>query len=209
MQTLRTLLVCMAVFSSLQIFADSETYTVKKNDSLWKISKRYYGRGDKWPTIYRANRSKIKNPNVIRKGQKLVIPLKPDKAKPKKGPKDIPEGYEYWKTVKARVTAYEPSWRCCGRFADGKTSTNKNAWIMDGVGAYPKAIPYDTMVYIPKIGWKIVDDTGPAMRNSWRRKRRYHIDVRMTYFYQAKKWGSQNLEVILCKKKTDKVVAER
>lgn len=53
----------------------SKTYTVKKGDSLWKISKKFYGSGTKWRTIYNRNKGVIgKNPNRIYPGQKLVIP---------------------------------------------------------------------------------------------------------------------------------------
>ncbi len=50
------------------------TYTVKKNDSLWRIAGREYGDPNKWPVIYRANQDKIKNPNLIYAGQELQIP---------------------------------------------------------------------------------------------------------------------------------------
>lgn len=51
------------------------TYTVKKNDSLFLIAKRYYGNGEKWSTIYNANKKVIgKNPNKLKAGMKLVIP---------------------------------------------------------------------------------------------------------------------------------------
>lgn len=53
------------------------TYTVKKGDHLWGISKRYYGKGSQWRRIYNhpQNRKVIgKNPNLIYPGQKLVIP---------------------------------------------------------------------------------------------------------------------------------------
>lgn len=54
----------------------SKTYTVKKGDCLWKIAKRYYGKGSDWRKIYNANKKVIgKNPNLIYPGQKLVIPL--------------------------------------------------------------------------------------------------------------------------------------
>lgn len=50
------------------------TYTVKKGDCLWNIAKKFYGNGSKYTKIYEANKDKIKNPNVIRVGQVLVIP---------------------------------------------------------------------------------------------------------------------------------------
>lgn len=50
------------------------TYTVVSGDSLWKIAKREYGDGNKWPAIFEANRDVIKNPDLIRPGQVFVIP---------------------------------------------------------------------------------------------------------------------------------------
>lgn len=50
------------------------SYTVKSGDSLWAIAKKYYGNGAKWPKIHAANKDKVKNPNLIYPGQKLVIP---------------------------------------------------------------------------------------------------------------------------------------
>ena len=51
-----------------------QNYTVKRGDCLWNIAKRIYGNGAKYTTIYNANRSKIKNPNLIYPGQVLWIP---------------------------------------------------------------------------------------------------------------------------------------
>jgi len=53
-----------------------ETYRVKKGDYLIKIAgkKEVYGDASQWQKIYRANRKKIKNPNLIYPGQNLVIP---------------------------------------------------------------------------------------------------------------------------------------
>ena len=50
------------------------TYTVKKGDTLWAISKKYLGSGAKYNTIYNANKGTIKNPNLIYVGQVLTIP---------------------------------------------------------------------------------------------------------------------------------------
>lgn len=49
-------------------------YTVEKGDSLWKIAKEELGDGNRWREIYEANRDAIKNPSLIRVGQKLEIP---------------------------------------------------------------------------------------------------------------------------------------
>lgn len=46
-------------------------HIVEKGDSLWKLSKKFYGTGTKWKLI--ANANDIKG-TVIRVGQKLVIP---------------------------------------------------------------------------------------------------------------------------------------
>lgn len=47
------------------------TYTVKKGDTLWSISKRMTGNGENYKTI--AKKNNIKDPNKIYVGQKLVI----------------------------------------------------------------------------------------------------------------------------------------
>ena len=49
-------------------------HTVKKGDTLWGIAKKYYGNGAQYKKIYNANKSKIKNPNLIYVGQKFLIP---------------------------------------------------------------------------------------------------------------------------------------
>lgn len=48
------------------------TYTVVKNDSLWKISIHFYGTGYGWTKI--ATENKLSNPDKILVGQKLTIP---------------------------------------------------------------------------------------------------------------------------------------
>lgn len=119
-------------------------------------------------------------------------------------PSQAPPGYVYWKTIQARVTAYEPSSRSCGKSADGITSLGDNAWRMDGCAVDPRAIPYRTMIEIPGIGVREADDTGAAMRRSWDRHRRFHIDIRFPYVNQARQWGVQTLDVKLYRKEKDK-----
>lgn len=54
--------------------APEETYTVVSGDSLSKIAKRFYGNANDWKRIFEANRDQIKDPDLIRPGQKLRIP---------------------------------------------------------------------------------------------------------------------------------------
>ncbi len=59
--------------------SETQTYVVRKNDSLWKIAQRFYGDGTKLSIILEANRAAIKNPDRLTVGQTLVIPPLPDK----------------------------------------------------------------------------------------------------------------------------------
>jgi len=52
----------------------AQTYTVQKDDTLQKISKKLFGTYSKWYKIYKANKDKIKNPNILKPGTVLTIP---------------------------------------------------------------------------------------------------------------------------------------
>lgn len=58
----------------------TQTYSVgtwaKDRDCLWNIAKKktIYDNPFKWPSIYNANKDKIKDPNLIYPGQVLTIP---------------------------------------------------------------------------------------------------------------------------------------
>ena len=49
-------------------------YVVQSGDSLSKIAKQFYGNASDWQKIFEANKDKIKDPNLIHPGQKLIIP---------------------------------------------------------------------------------------------------------------------------------------
>ena len=49
---------------------------VSRGDSLWRISRITYGDGARFALVYRANRDRIRNPNLIYPGQNLVLPVK-------------------------------------------------------------------------------------------------------------------------------------
>lgn len=69
------------MFSETQIetFAEEtdlafEKYTVAKNDTLQKISNKFYGTTKKWVKIYNANKNVLRGPNKLYPGQVLNIP---------------------------------------------------------------------------------------------------------------------------------------
>lgn len=49
-------------------------YTIVPGDSLSKIAKRFYGNAGDWKKIYEANKTTIKNPDLIYPGDKIIIP---------------------------------------------------------------------------------------------------------------------------------------
>ncbi|MDH7784783.1 nucleoid-associated protein YgaU [Ochrobactrum sp. 19YEA23] len=50
---------------------------IRRGDNLWTISKRAYGKGTRYTTIYLANREQIKNPDLIWPGQVFHMPKEP------------------------------------------------------------------------------------------------------------------------------------
>lgn len=53
---------------------------IRRGDTLWRISKRVYGRGVRYTTIYVANQEQISDPDRIWPGQVFAVPDKTDKG---------------------------------------------------------------------------------------------------------------------------------
>ena len=53
-----------------------DSVIIRKGDTLWQISRRVYGRGVRYTTIYLANQDMIDNPNRIAPGQVFGVPGK-------------------------------------------------------------------------------------------------------------------------------------
>lgn len=52
-----------------------EKYTVRKGDTLQKISKKFYGTTKRWKEIYQANQKVLKGPDKVFPGQVIEIPV--------------------------------------------------------------------------------------------------------------------------------------
>jgi len=57
---------------------DEQIYKVVSGDNLSKISKKFYGTDRFYKYIYEANKDKMKSPQAVRVGQKLIIPPRPE-----------------------------------------------------------------------------------------------------------------------------------
>jgi len=49
-------------------------HIVREDETLSAISQQYYGSANNWQKIFQANRSRLKDPNRIMPGTKLIIP---------------------------------------------------------------------------------------------------------------------------------------
>jgi outer membrane protein OmpA-like peptidoglycan-associated protein len=58
-----------------EIKVTTREYTVKKGDSLWTIAQSQLGSGHRWKYLADMNKDRVKNPNKLRPGTKIIIPV--------------------------------------------------------------------------------------------------------------------------------------
>ncbi|MFH1046037.1 MAG: OmpA family protein [Candidatus Omnitrophota bacterium] len=58
-----------------EVQVSTKPYTIKKNDTLWKIAKEELGSGHRWKYLYELNKSKISDPNKLKPGVTIIIPI--------------------------------------------------------------------------------------------------------------------------------------
>ena len=97
------------------------------------------------------------------------------------------------KVVQMNVTAYtsgpESTGKGPGDPGYGQTANRTQAG--PGTIAAPPAYKFGTKMYVPGYGWGIVNDTGSAIQGN-------HLDVWFETVQEARQWGRQNLDVIVC-----------
>lgn len=98
------------------------------------------------------------------------------------------------------VSAYCPCSICCGKSADGKTATGRDA-NLPGVAVDKTVIPLGSRLDIPGYNrgsngngsWILADDTGKVIKG-------FRIDVRFETHKEALEWGRKKLRVRVWKK---------
>jgi len=58
-----------------EVKVSTKEYIVKKGDTLSGIAKEQLGGGHRWKYLYELNKDRIKDPNKLRVGQKIIIPV--------------------------------------------------------------------------------------------------------------------------------------
>jgi len=58
-----------------EVKVSQKEYVIQPNDSLWKIAKRELGSGYRWKYLYELNKDRIKDPNKLKAGKKIIIPV--------------------------------------------------------------------------------------------------------------------------------------
>ena len=160
--------------------AASNTYTVKKGDSLSKIAKTYH------ITVNNIKQWNHLSSDLIKVNQvlKTVNPVNSSKpsipSKPSNPVKVI-------KVITVNASAYTLNFsRCTGITATGinlKKNPNQKVISVD-----PKVIKLGSKVYVPGYGYAIAGDTGGAIKGN-------KIDVFIPSQKAALLWGRKNIKI--------------
>lgn len=58
-----------------EVKVSKKEYIIRKGDSLWKIAKEHLGSGHRWKYLYELNKDRIRDPNKLKPGTTIVIPI--------------------------------------------------------------------------------------------------------------------------------------
>lgn len=162
------------VDSQEDIVIPYEEYTIKRGDTLWGISKQFYGNGNHYSFIEKCNDLYGNNRNLINGMVLRIYPLDYPiteteakengviKANSLRAPYlDIPTEVDYSKLEyygNIHITGYDPKCdHCCGKH-DGITASGKPATYYKTVAC--NSLPFGTEIYIEGYGFFVVEDRG-------------------------------------------------
>lgn len=170
--------------------AASSVHTVKKGDTLYKISRQY---NISVASIKSANNLKS---NIIKPNQKLKVTKKAvakakAKAKPKaKAAKKAPSRSDndtILKEITVSASAYTAGCNGCSGITSTGINLKKNPGLKV-IAVDPRVIPLGSKVYVEGYGYAIAGDTGGAIKGN-------KIDVFIPTKSAALKWGRKTVKI--------------
>ena len=162
--------------------AAASVHTVKKGDSLYKISKQYH---ISVSTIKAINGLKS---DLIKPNQKLK--LKAVKAAAKKPTKKATPSRSNDNVVKEFMvssSAFTANCRGCSGITATGINLKKNP-NLKVIAVDPKVIKLGTKVYVEGYGYAIAGDTGSAIKGK-------KIDLFIPNYTSALKWGRKTVKI--------------
>ena len=174
----------LVAFANDSEAASSTVYTVKKGDSLYKISRQY---NVSVTTIKSLNNLKS---NLIIPKQKLKIKVVKSTAKKstKKSTKKVSRSNgNVVKEFMVSTTAYTAYCRGCSGITKTGINLRKNP-NLKVIAVDPRVIKLGTKVYVEGYGYAIAGDTGSAIKGN-------KIDVFMPKQSSALKWGRKTVKI--------------
>ncbi|MFC6040598.1 3D domain-containing protein [Paenisporosarcina macmurdoensis] len=174
------LLMFLVAFANDSEAASSSVYTVKKGDSLYKISRQY---NVSVSTIKSLNNLKS---DLIKPNQKLKV--KGVKSSAKKSTKKVSRSNgNVVKEFMVSTTAYTAYCRGCSGITKTGINLRKNP-SLKVIAVDPRVIKLGTKVYVEGYGYAIAGDTGSAIKGN-------KIDVFMPNQSSALRWGRKTVKI--------------
>jgi LysM repeat protein len=102
-----------------QASQSNRVYTVQRGNTLFGIAQQFYGHGDVWPYLYKVNRSKITDPDLIYVGQEFRVPANP--------PASVLNGTYHGRHAAASSGSAGNSSGSAGNGGTGDTSTSQSS----------------------------------------------------------------------------------
>lgn len=168
--------------------AASSVHTVKKGDTLYKISRQY---NISVASIKSANNLKS---NIIKPNQKLKVTKKAvakAKAQPKaKVAKKAPSRSDndtILKEITVSASAYTAGCNGCSGITSTGINLKKNP-DLKVIAVDPRVIPLGSKVYVEGYGYAIAGDTGGAIKGN-------KIDVFIPTKSGALNWGRKTVKI--------------